>query len=98
MLTNNSLIWFAYDLVTELGFGEPIGFVKQGKDVENLISDFHEMTPMAGVLAAVPWLIIPILTNPLFKRYLIPRSGDSTGTGRIMAVSNETPAFPCYKL
>lgn len=81
--------WFVYDLVTQLGFGEPIGFVKQGKDVGGLIAAFHEMAPLAGVLAAVPWLLNPIFKNPIFKGFLMPRPGDSSGTGRIMAYRDQ---------
>ena len=79
--------WFVYDLVTQLGFGEAVGFVKEGKDVGGLIQSFHDMAPMAGLVAALPWLMNPILKNPLFKRYLMPRAGDNTGTGKIMKVN-----------
>ena len=78
--------WFVYDLVTQLGFGKPVGFVKQGKDVEGLIQSFHDMAPMAGLVAALPWLMNPILKNPLFKHYMMPKAGDNTGTGKIMKV------------
>ena len=79
--------WFVYDLVSHLGFGRAIGFVKEGRDVNGLIQAFHDMGPLAGLVAALPWLMNPILKNPLFKRYMMPKAGDNTGTGRIMRVS-----------
>ena len=78
--------WFVYDLVTQLGFGKAVGFVKEGKDVGGLIQSFHDMAPMAGLVAALPWLMNPILKNPLFKRFMMPKAGDSSGTGKIMKV------------
>jgi hypothetical protein len=80
--------WFAYDMICQLSFGEPIGFVEQGKDVENLIKNFHDMAPFAAVVGALPWLCKPILEHPLTRRFAMPKPGDSSGTGKIMAVSS----------
>jgi cytochrome P450 len=80
--------WFAYDMICQLSFGEPIGFVEQGKDVENLIKNFHDMAPFAAVVGALPWLCKPVLEHPLTRRFAMPKSGDSSGTGKIMAVSS----------
>ena len=48
--------YFVHDMMTQLSFGEPIGHVKQGRDVDNLIDNFHQMTPFAAFIAALPWL------------------------------------------
>ena len=80
--------WFVYDLVSHLSFGSAIGFVKEGKDIGGLIEAFHSMAPLAGLVAAIPWVVNPILKNPLLKRWLMPKAGDNTGTGRIMKVVN----------
>jgi cytochrome P450 len=94
--------WFVYDLVTQLAFGAPLGFVRETRDIGGLIEHFHNMAPMAGFVAALPWLANPILKNPLFKKYLMPRPGDRSGTGQIMKVMfifyvNE-PNIPRYPL
>ena len=62
--------------------------VREGKDVGGLIQSFHDMAPMAGLVAALPWLMNPILKNPIFKHFMMPRAGDRTGTGKIMKVSS----------
>ncbi|KAJ5698795.1 Cytochrome P450 E-class group I [Penicillium macrosclerotiorum] len=77
--------WFAYDMICQLSFGEPIGFVSQGRDVENLIENFHQMAPFAAVVGALPWLARPFLENPITRRYFMPKPGDGSGTGKIMA-------------
>ncbi|RYP02833.1 hypothetical protein DL764_005574 [Monosporascus ibericus] len=77
--------WFAYDTISQLSFGEPIGFVREGRDKGDLIKNFHDMAPFAAVVGALPWLCAPILQNPLTKWLFMPRPGDSSGTGKIMA-------------
>ncbi|CAG8904564.1 unnamed protein product [Penicillium egyptiacum] len=77
--------WFAYDMICQLSFGEPIGFISQGRDVENLIENFHQMAPFAAIVGALPWLARPFLENPITRRYFMPKPGDGSGTGKIMA-------------
>lgn len=78
--------WFVYDTVSGLAFGQSPDFVKNGKDVENLIENFHNMAPMAGLVAALPHIMNPILNAPVLGNWLMPYSGDGTGTGKIMQV------------
>ncbi|KAI1502628.1 cytochrome P450 monooxygenase [Biscogniauxia marginata] len=77
--------WFAYDTICQLSFGEPIGFVREGCDVANLIANFHDMAPFAAIVGALPWLCAPFLQNPITKWLFMPRPGDRSGTGKIMA-------------
>lgn len=78
--------WFAYDTICQLSFGEPLGFVKEGRDIEDLIGNFHKMAPFAAVVGALPWLARPFLENAITRRFAMPKPGDGTGTGKIMAV------------
>ncbi|OJJ33631.1 hypothetical protein ASPWEDRAFT_741538 [Aspergillus wentii DTO 134E9] len=76
--------WFAYDTVSHMAFGQNIGFVEQGKDVEGLIQAFHDMAPMAGLVAALPHIVNPLLESWLTDWYFMPTPGDGSGTGKIM--------------
>ena len=100
MLNRNR--WFAYDTICQLSFGEPLGFVKEGRDIESLIENFHNMAPFAALVAALPWLTRPFLENPVTRRFAMPKPGDGTGTGKIMAVGNSIailiPYIPAYHL
>lgn len=78
--------WFAYDTICQLSFGEPLGFVKEGRDIESLIENFYNMAPFAAIVGALPWLARPFLENPITRRFAMPKPGDGTGTGKIMAV------------
>lgn len=35
-------VFVAYDIISEVGFGEPFGFIEQGTDVSGLIQGFHD--------------------------------------------------------
>ncbi|KAK5169723.1 uncharacterized protein LTR77_005701 [Saxophila tyrrhenica] len=43
-------VFMAYDIISEIGFGAPIGFIEQGKDVDGLIQGFHDGLPAFGLL------------------------------------------------
>ncbi|KAI1129661.1 cytochrome P450 monooxygenase [Nemania abortiva] len=77
--------WYAYDTICQLSFGEPLGFVREGRDIANLIHNFHAMAPFAAVVGALPWLCAPFLQSALTKRFFMPKPGDGSGTGKIMA-------------
>ena len=64
-----------------------MGHVRQGRDMENLIDNFHQMTPFAGFIAALPWVVKPLWESRVGRWLFMPRPGDNTGTGKIMAVS-----------
>ena len=63
--------------------------MKEGRDIENLIENFHNMAPFAAIVGALPWLARPFLENPITRRFAMPKPGDGTGTGKIMAVCLE---------
>lgn len=92
--TDNSLFrWFLNDTVTHFTFGQPIGFVEEGRDVDGLIEALHSMAIMTGLIAALPWLFEPLIKNRFLKRFLLPGPGNRTGSGRIMAVSSALPLW-----
>ena len=61
--------------------------VESGCDVDCLISDWHHEFTLGGLVATLPWLVHPIITNRWFKRFLIPSKGNNMGSGHIMSVS-----------
>ena len=89
MIRTNFARWYVYDAVTELIYGEPAGFVAQGKDVGGLIKAWHDMFRLGGLIATVPWLIHPLITSWPLRRYMMPQKGQSTGSGVIMSVCGD---------
>ncbi|KAA8894152.1 cytochrome P450 [Sphaerosporella brunnea] len=73
----------AYDVITELVFGAPIGFVKTKTDVYGVLQQFKQATPYIGILNRLPWLVEAIWKSPLGS-YLIPAA--DTPLGKIFSV------------
>ncbi|KAG0158664.1 hypothetical protein PDIDSM_6183 [Penicillium digitatum] len=44
-------VYMAYDIISEIGFGEPFGFIEKGEDIGGLIQGFHDGLPAFGLLA-----------------------------------------------
>jgi cytochrome P450 len=73
----------AYDIVSEIGFGKPIGFVPAGSDIDGLIQGFHDgMTPF-GLLARFHPFTTWIKKTPL-GRLIVATPEDNTGIGVLM--------------
>ncbi len=86
----NHYRWHVYDTMTHLIYGKSVGMVQSGCDVDGLISEWHHMFTLGGVVATLPWLIRPLITNQWLKKFLMPTKGDSRGSGHIMSVSEAT--------
>lgn len=41
-------------MICQLSIGEPVGFIKEARDVENLIGDFDKMAPFVAVVGSLP--------------------------------------------
>lgn len=80
--------YYAYDVVSELAFGKPFGFVKNGSDVAGLIKSLHVAMPFAGILQRIPE-ISDILGLPILNKLLQPKPTDKIGVGAIMGFRNK---------
>lgn len=43
--------YMAYDVISEIAFGAPFGFVEQGKDIGGLLGTLHKAMPYVGVMS-----------------------------------------------
>lgn len=81
-------VFWAYDVISDLGFGGPFGFIDQGSDVDNLIGGYHDglhlfgamgrMYPVTNFVKKFPWIS---------NKYMIARPENDDGIGQIMRVS-----------
>lgn len=74
--------FYTLDVVTSATFGKPFGFLKKDGDVNKYLEITESMTPMFGVLGALPQLVYVMHTWPF--NYLMPGEGDKFGFGRLM--------------
>ncbi|RPA85284.1 putative cytochrome P450 monooxygenase [Ascobolus immersus RN42] len=80
--------YYAYDVVSELAFGKPFGFVKAASDVAGLIHSLHITMPGAGILQRIPSLA-DVLSLPILEKKMMPNPTDKTGIGAIMGFRNK---------
>ncbi|KAF7617488.1 hypothetical protein AFLA_006409 [Aspergillus flavus NRRL3357] len=76
-------VYVAYDVISEIGFGAPFGFIEQGKDVGGLIQGFHDGLPAFGLLARLHPFTSWMKTT-FMKKYLVAKPEDNTGIGVLM--------------
>ncbi|KAJ0413604.1 cytochrome P450 [Aspergillus carlsbadensis] len=78
--------WFAADVVTRLGFGEALGWLRDEKDYFEFFGTLHRSWLFLGLSIDVPWLR-KILFSKLSMTLFGPRSRDSGGFGGLLGVS-----------
>ncbi|PYH89590.1 cytochrome P450 monooxygenase [Aspergillus ellipticus CBS 707.79] len=80
-------VFMAYDIISEVGFGAPFGFVEQGEDVGGLIQGFHDGLTAFGLMARMHPFTSWIKTTFL-KKYLVAKPEDDSGIGVLMRFRN----------
>lgn len=73
----------AYDIISEIGFGAPFGFIEKGEDIGGLIQGFHDGLPAFGLLARLHPFTSWVKTTFL-KKYLVATPQDDSGIGVLM--------------
>ena len=81
--------WFLTDVFGHLTYGEPIGCVAQGQDVDGLMNALQNIYSMVATVAVLPWLLIPIIRNTVFKKTIMPHLSAVKGLNKLTTVSEE---------
>ncbi|KAH8807084.1 cytochrome P450 [Xylogone sp. PMI_703] len=69
------LQYYAFDVIGELTFSKPLGFLEQGSDVDGIIAALEKMLNYSGKIGQMPWLDYAFIKNPLRQLF----QGGSTG-------------------
>jgi hypothetical protein len=85
--------YYTYDVVSELAFGEPFGFVRTGSDVASLLEQYHAGIAYAIALAKIPTAQKMLAKIPGFHKLIVPKPTDKKGFGALMGVSSS----PLYR-
>ncbi|KAG5817510.1 hypothetical protein H9Q74_010530 [Fusarium xylarioides] len=78
----------AYDIISEVGFGAPFGFVKEGKDVEGLIQGFHDGLTPFGIMARLHPFTNWVKSTFLGK-YMVASPEQDSGIGTFIEAKDE---------
>jgi hypothetical protein len=74
----------AYDIISEIGFGAPFGFVLSGSDISGLIQGFHDGLLPFGLMARLWPFTRWIKSTWIGEKYLVAKPEDNSGIGMLM--------------
>ncbi|KAF2842058.1 flavonoid 3',5'-hydroxylase [Patellaria atrata CBS 101060] len=76
-------VYMAYDIISEVGFGAPFGFIETGSDVGGLIQGFHDgLTPFGLMGRLYPFTMW--VKKTFLGKYLVAKPEDDSGIGTLM--------------
>jgi cytochrome P450 len=76
--------YFAYDVISEIGFGAPFGFTKTGSDIGGLIKGITDGLPAFGVVSRLYPFTYWMKNTWIGEKLLVPTSKDNNGFGAVM--------------
>ncbi|KAK1833684.1 cytochrome P450 monooxygenase lolP1 [Podospora conica] len=77
--------FFTLDVISDVSFGAPFGFLAEDKDLFQYNEINASAVPVMNMLQSMPWL-----TNIVYRwpfRLALPSDGDNVGFGRLMSVA-----------
>lgn len=82
--------YFTLDVISDLAFGQPFGYIEQDDDVFDFIKITRSFFPITLVMANIP-VLVALLHSRLF-RGLLPKESDKFGFGAFIGVANKKVA------
>lgn len=76
--------FMAYDIISEIAFGEPFGFVETGTDVGGLIQGFHDGFPFFAALNRLHPFTNWVRETWVGEKYFVAKPEHRSGIGRVM--------------
>ncbi|KAI0021645.1 flavonoid 3',5'-hydroxylase [Xylariomycetidae sp. FL0641] len=76
-------VYMAYDVISEVGFGAPFGFIEKGGDVGGLIQGFHDGLVPFGIMARL-YPLTNWIKSTFLGKYLVASPEQESGIGALM--------------
>ena len=83
-----SIQWLGYDMICQLCFGHPLGFIHKHADCYDFQDTLERRLPIVerfAVVTEINWLLKFISFVPVLKS-ILPSTTDKSGVGKIMGV------------
>ncbi|KAL8781671.1 MAG: hypothetical protein Q9213_005888 [Squamulea squamosa] len=90
-----SIQFLTTDIISHLSFGEPLGFVKNERDMYDFLQTLESRLPIVeqfSVLTELNTILVTLSNIGWLKKRLIPSPADRSGVGRILGVSQKVIA------
>ena len=84
--------YFTMDVLTDVAFGEPFGYLKNDKDMYDYIKTIRGFMPVLELQTNSP-LTNYIMSSRVVKALLAPTAKDLTGMGPVIRYIELTPLF-----
>lgn len=81
--------YFVIDVITDIAFREPFGFLKADADVNGYISTQEALLPVFEWLSAIP-ILSKIAKTPMIAKFVMPKPTDKEGLGYMMGIAKHT--------
>jgi hypothetical protein len=86
----NKYISFAtFDVISEVVFSKSFGFLEQGKDIGNAISNSLDLTAYLAVAGYFRWINIALLANPVVTWLYTMLLGHLFDTTKVVLAARE---------
>ncbi|KAK1654392.1 cytochrome P450 [Colletotrichum phormii] len=82
--------FFTLDVISDLAFGEPFGFVGSDSDMYEYIKTTEDNLPVFMAMTVLPW-VIRLFRYP-FLRSMLPTEKDPLGFGKVMGIAKKFSA------
>ena len=75
--------YFTMDVLTDVAFSRPFGYLKDNADLFGYIKTVQQYMPVLEMQANIP-LVNTVMNNKLLKTLLAPTASDTFGMGKMM--------------
>ena len=76
--------YMTYDVISDIGFGGPFGFIEQGRDVGGLMQAFRDGLPLVGLLGSLHPFTTWIKTTWIGPKYLMAKPEDDSSVANLL--------------
>jgi cytochrome P450 len=83
--------YFTIDVLTDVAFGYPFGFLAADDDLHDYIKSLGPLMPFMELNSNITW-IASILNSKYMKKLMTPTANDGSGMGKMIGVAQEAVA------
>jgi cytochrome P450 len=83
--------YFTLDVLTDVAFGYPFGFLAADDDLHDYIKSLGPLMPFMELQSNITWLS-RILNNKYVKKLMTPTANDGSGMGKMIGVAQQAVA------
>ena len=92
----HKVMYFAIDVISGIGYGAPVGFLANDKDMYRYVETNQTAMPMFALFGNMPWLALLLKRWPFSA--MLPKDSDPQGFGRMIRYVVQDCAYSMWRL